>query len=582
MDDGWGLWWNDDQMRRIIGFLGQKAGLYLLLVAMIGLATITIPWAKEIWSGARQAQQRQQSLDHVQQIMGREAATAAQDFRAQAATLRQQSLTELDAQKARLQAERAILQKQISAARPAWLLAISDQQALLDGERQKLRAAWIDQQLAAIDAARAAVDSQGQSLLAQQNLAAQQRLLVQYQQSCAAATQALQHYEAQWRWRWRQWIESAEHRALAARGSQNCAARDDAQRHVRRLQAALHYQQQAHLAANTAFDRAATSVQQIDQAGGALAADAARARIALSGSLPEKFRLWAAQIGLQTLLWQAAIALLLIMVTPLLIRLFCYYVLAPIAMRRPSIRLHIPAAMGRPIAPSSPSVTSLAVRLEAGEELLVRQDYLQSSSHASRKSTRWFLDWRRPVLSMVSGLSFLTCLRGDGEMTNVSAIEDGFAEVTLLTLSEGAACVLQPRALAAVAQPIGRPVRITSHWRLLSLNAWLTMQLRYLVFHGPARLVLKGGRGVRVERAEHGRIFGQDQLVGFSADLSYSVTRTETFWPYFLGRESLLKDRVLAGEGVLIVEEAPKTAQNSHQRRGLEGMLDAFLKLFGL
>ena len=77
------------------------------------------------------------------------------------------------------------------------------------------------------------------------------------------------------------------------------------------------------------------------------------------------------------------------------------------------------------------------------------------------------------------------------------------------------------------------------------------MQLRYVVFHGPARLVVKGGRGVRVERAERGRIFGQDQLVGFSTDFAYSVTRTETFWPYFLGREQLLKDRVADGVGVL-------------------------------
>jgi hypothetical protein len=151
-----------------------------------------------------------------------------------------------------------------------------------------------------------------------------------------------------------------------------------------------------------------------------------------------------------------------------------------------------------------------------------------------------------------------------------------------MTLPEGAACVLHPRALAAIAQPIDRPLRITRHWRLTSLNAWLTLQLRYLVFHGPARLVIKGGRGVRVERAEHGRIFGQEQLAGFSADLSYSVTRTETFWPYLFGRESLLKDRVIGGTGVLIVEEAPLVARDGRDGRGLEGALDAMLKAVGI
>lgn len=90
------------------------------------------------------------------------------------------------------------------------------------------------------------------------------------------------------------------------------------------------------------------------------------------------------------------------------------------------------------------------------------------------------------------------------------------------------------------------------------------MQRRYIVVHGPARLVVKGDRGVRVERAERGRIFGQHQLVGFSTDLAYSATRVETIWPYFLGPEPLLKDRVLTGQGVLIVEEAPFPAR----RRG--------------
>lgn len=212
----------------------------------------------------------------------------------------------------------------------------------------------------------------------------------------------------------------------------------------------------------------------------------------------------------------------------------------------------------------------------------MRQDYLQTTSHAGRKETQWFLDWRHLFTSLASGLAFLTRIRGDGEVTTVSAVRDPLAEVTILTLPEGASCVVQPRALAAVAQPIHRRLRVTTQWRLGSLNAWLTMQLRYVIFHGPARLVIKGGRGVRVEHAEQGRIFGQDQLVGFSADLAYSVTRTETFWPYFFGREQLLKDRVEAGSGVLIIEEAPLSVRRGEVRRGIEGLVDASMKAFGI
>lgn len=286
---------------------------------------------------------------------------------------------------------------------------------------------------------------------------------------------------------------------------------------------------------------------------------------------------------LRSLLVRAAVVLAGIIAAPYLIRLFLYFVLAPLAARRPAVRLRRPEGRGpAPIAPQ-PSATSVGITLAAGEELLVRQGFLQSTSSAGAKATRALLDWRHPFSSWASGLAFLTRIEGAGESTTVSAVNDPFAEVAVLALPEGAACVLQPRALVAVVQPIGRPVGVTSHWRLGSLHAWLTLQLRYLMFHGPARLVIKGGRGVRVERAERGRVFGQDQLVGFSPDLAYAITRTETFWPYFLGMEQLLKDRVEAGEGVLVLEEAPMAGGGrASRRRGLEGLVDVLLKAVGL
>lgn len=286
---------------------------------------------------------------------------------------------------------------------------------------------------------------------------------------------------------------------------------------------------------------------------------------------------------LQSLLIRAAVVLAGIIAAPYLIRLFLYFVLAPLAERRPAVRLRWAAGPAPPPVAPQPSATSVGITLAAGEELLVRQGFLQSTSSAGAKATRALLDWRHPFSSWASGLAFLTRIEGAGESTTVSAVHDPFAEVAVLVLPPGSACVLQPRALVAVVQPIGQPVRITSHWRLGSLHAWLTLQLRYLMFHGPARLVIKGGRGVRVERAERGRIFGQDQLVGFSPDLSYAVTRTETFWPYFLGLQQLLKDKVEAGEGVLVLEEAPASAGGgTSPRRGLEGAADVLLKAVGL
>ena len=286
---------------------------------------------------------------------------------------------------------------------------------------------------------------------------------------------------------------------------------------------------------------------------------------------------------INSILLSAFYVLIGIILMPFFIRTVFYFVLAPIAERRASINISVPNAGNVPIPLADDSRVSVPVTLKKNEELLVRQDYLQTTSLGGKKQTRWMLDYRHFFSSLASGLVFLTRIQGEGETTTVSAVRDPFAELTEVILPQGAACVLHPRALVAVVHPVGQPMQITSHWRLFALNAWLTMQLRFLVFHGPGRLIVKGGRGIRVERAERGRIFGQDQLVGFSADLAYSVTRAETFAPYFFGREQLYKDKVEQGSGILIIEEAPEASrEGGRARRGLEGVFDAGMKAFGV
>ena len=142
-----------------------------------------------------------------------------------------------------------------------------------------------------------------------------------------------------------------------------------------------------------------------------------------------------------------------------------------------------------------------------------------------------------------------------------------------------------PVRLAGLVKPSDVPAVITRHWRLGSLHAWLTLQLRYLVFHGPCRLVLKGCRGVCAEEPQPGqpRLINQSATLGFSANLDYRTTRCETFISYLRGKEGLFNDLFGGGPGRFIYEQMPSAERRGGVTgRGLEGFADAVLKVFGI
>jgi hypothetical protein len=279
--------------------------------------------------------------------------------------------------------------------------------------------------------------------------------------------------------------------------------------------------------------------------------------------------------------------LVLILLLPALIKTILYFGIAPLAGRLKPIRI-LPADDATAIPEPVRSAVSAAVDVEPGFELLVQPDFLQSSSHPARKATRWFLNPRLPFASIASGLFALTAIRPEGGAPThvvVSSQKDPFGEVGVIELPDRAAMVVQPRALAGVVKPDARPVNITRHWRLGSLHAWLTLQLRYLVFHGPCRLILKGCRGVRAEepRAGQPRVINQAATIGFSANLDYRTTRCETFVPYLRGQAELFDDQFSGGPGRFVYEEVPGGSRRAGLTgRGLEGLMDGILKAFGI
>ncbi len=276
----------------------------------------------------------------------------------------------------------------------------------------------------------------------------------------------------------------------------------------------------------------------------------------------------------------ALFAIAMAIAVPVVWRLAAYYLLAPMAEKRPPLRFG-DLAQGSAVPSGGESRVSLEISLKENEEALARPDYHQTASPGAKAERRLMLDWSNPLTSYFSGMRMLTAFSGAGEKVVFSARSDPFAELAVLELPAGAAAIVRPSALAGLVKPVGKAVRIKTHCRVFSLHALLTWQFRYLAFHGPAKLVLKGGRGVRIEAAGSGRIVSQGQMIGFSADLAYSVIRTEVFLYYLFGREPLLKDQIEEGHGVLLVEEVP-LAGKTGLRRGFEGLFDAGLKLFGI
>ncbi|MBC9072051.1 hypothetical protein IAI53_08760 [Thauera sp. CAU 1555] len=291
---------------------------------------------------------------------------------------------------------------------------------------------------------------------------------------------------------------------------------------------------------------------------------------------------------LKAVLPTALMLLASIILLPLVLRPLLYYVGVPLASRRPPICL-VPESTGRVDTQvgdegSLRSGISQTVILNKGMELLVQPHYLQSVPEACSSGTCAVLRGSYLLTSIAAGLFNLTRVTSDVPQSVVlSAGRDSLTELALLYVPDGSAMVFHPRSLVGVVQEAERPVRITSHWRVLSLHAWMTLQFRYLVFHGPVTLIAKGARGVRIEYVGMGRDVDQDCTLGFTANLGYSTHRSQTFGAYLTGKKHLLKDRFTGDFGYVLYEEMPSRGSRSGSgARGIEGVLDAALKVLGI
>jgi hypothetical protein len=526
----------------------RKLGLLALIVALILVAT----WLRGEWAELRAARAGIEEQEAALQLLRSQLATLDRTIAAEEVRWREQ----VERTTRPLRAELESMQSRLAQAQPRWQLALA-------------RFADIDRQ------ARAARQAADTAQANAQRLASELRWWDRYLDPArVAAVEAARAKAAVLQAHARSWeraradvaplIESSPVAALSRRSLQLQQDLASVSQAVSPRQAALRAERER--VAQQASTLDSTLAQQRER----VARDPReRLLAAVRASLPLALAILAA-----------------VLLAPLLLKTLVYYMLAPVAERLPPLRVLAPA-QAPPLPRTTDSAVSLAIDIATDQELLLQPEFLQSSSGSASKDTQWLLDGRLPFASLASGLFALTRIRAmqpAGTQVVIASRQDAFAELAIVELPAGASMVVLPRALAGLVKAAAQRPMISRHWQLTQLQAWLTLRLRHLVFHGPCRLIIKGRRGVRAEQPQTGqsRIINEASTLAFSANLERRVTRCETFTSYLRGQDSLFNDRFAGGPGQFVYEVAAATEPDRRVSRGLEGLVDAALKAFGI
>jgi len=282
------------------------------------------------------------------------------------------------------------------------------------------------------------------------------------------------------------------------------------------------------------------------------------------------------------------VALFFFFFGPTIWRVFSYYCIGRL------IGLARPIVLSRdrqPMVNATTSHVSIELSLEPKEVLWIKEEFLQASDQALRKRTRFILNWQIPLTCLACGLFELIEIRngsGGPHSITTSTQDRPTIEVAVVSIPSQAGVVIRPSFLVGVVSDGTQDLKIKRHWRIFSLQAWITLQFRYFEFRGPCRLVLAGSRGVRSEFLKcgaddelPGRRTNQDSTIGFTPDLHYRSTRAETFWSYYRGKNPLFDD-LFQGSGSFFCQEISVKGRAAGVRAFWSHLWNALMKVFGI
>jgi len=269
-----------------------------------------------------------------------------------------------------------------------------------------------------------------------------------------------------------------------------------------------------------------------------------------------------------------------VLLLPGLMRFVWYFLLAPLATRAPPVRLLPVGDADQQVQfTCSAAVKRLSVTIPPQASLYARAACVKEYAVGASKRTEFMWNWSAPLISYAAGLWELTRVDGGPGGCDVSlwSGDDADRQLVLVDLQNHPGLVFRPRHLVGLIHQPGT-LRLRRRWRLLSLHAWCTLQLRYILLEGTGQVVLWALGGVEAASPVAGdRCVTQSAVAGFDGRLQYAVRRNETFWPYLRGREPLFDD-CFAGDASYLVAVA---GGQGERHVGLDGWLDRMLGVVG-
>ena len=268
-------------------------------------------------------------------------------------------------------------------------------------------------------------------------------------------------------------------------------------------------------------------------------------------------------------------AFFLVLFFPLLWKLFMYYIVAR------SVEFIAPVRAKKGDHEKSmtfiDSDVALDYALQPGEKLYLRAGDWGKKRTNLTASTKFFWNWRFPLVSIVANLvelvSYSCAGENEGKITITSPDADLF--IGRIRLDGDSGIVIRPGYLVGVTDQI----RIRTRWSF-NLHNLLSGRVRQIILYGNGTVFVCGSWGVDClspEDSQDSRV--EDNLtIAYENKSEYSLCRTETFWHYLRGSASLFDLRLRRGA---FLTQNNNAADRNYAKNTLERILSGVLNMIG-